>query len=60
MEEIKLKPCPFCVNKAELIEQKHREYSGTFYVRCKGYCIKQRDFKDADRAVEHWNRRVEE
>lgn len=60
MAEIKLKPCPFCGNKAELIEQKHREYPSTFYVRCKGYCIKQHDFKDADRSVEHWNRRVEE
>lgn len=55
MEDIKLKPCPFCGGEAELYEQKHREYPSTYHVYCKGYCVKQKDYKDADRAVKAWN-----
>lgn len=57
MADINLKPCPFCGGEAEIVEQKHREYASTFYVRCKGYCIKQHDFRDKERAVEAWNTR---
>lgn len=53
-----LKPCPFCGEKAELYEQKHREHPSTYYVRCKGFCVRQIDYKDKNRAIIAWNRRV--
>lgn len=53
-----LKKCPFCGGEAEVYEQKHREYPSTYYVRCKGFCIKQQDYNEKSRAVFAWNRRV--
>lgn len=55
---MELLPCPFCGGKAELYEQKHREYPSTYFVRCKGNCIKQHDHKSEAKAIEEWNKRV--
>ena len=55
--EIKLLPCPFCGSEADLIEQKHREYASTYYVRCKGCHCKSLERMGVGIVVEAWNTR---
>lgn len=50
-----LKPCPFCGEAAEI-----KELTGRFAVECKNKCAATRIFKDINKAVEVWNRRVKE
>ncbi len=57
MDEIKLKPCPFCGSDAEMQRDKYRGLR-TFYVRCWG-CGAQTDLEYAEEfAAELWNERV--
>lgn len=57
MDEIKLKPCPFCGSDAEMQRDKYRGLR-TFYVRCWGCCA-QTDLEYAEEfAAELWNERV--
>lgn len=55
--EIKLLPCPFCGGEADLIEQKHREYASTYYVRCKGCHCKSLERMGVGIVAEAWNTR---
>lgn len=57
MKNENLLPCPICGDKAELIEQKHREYPSTFYVTCKRRCVRQYDRATDIGAVRDWNMR---
>ena len=58
MDEIKLKPCPFCGSDAELIQGRYQGLD-TFYARCWG-CGAQTDLEYAEEfAAELWNERVE-
>lgn len=58
MDEIKLKPCPFCGSDAEMQRDKYRGLS-TFYVRCWG-CGAQAGLEYAEEfAAELWNERDE-
>lgn len=58
MDEIKLKPCPFCGSDAEMEQGKYQGLN-TFYVRCLG-CGAQTDLEYAEEfAAELWNERVE-
>ena len=57
MDEIKLKPCPFCGGDAELIQDRYRGLN-TFYVRCWG-CSARTDLEYAEEfAAELWNGRI--
>lgn len=57
MDEIKLKPCPFCGSDAEMQWDKYRGLR-TFYVRCWGRGA-QTDLEYANEfAAELWNERV--
>ena len=60
----KLRPCPFCGGKAELIKIPVPPYPDKYYVRCSN----QNDCKvavhtyrggTAEEAIEDWNRRAE-
>ena len=69
MSEIKLKPCPFCGNEAEIYEPKSY-INGYYYTH--GYCIRcsvcklqfgydedyKGSFKTPEDAAEAWNTRV--
>ena len=51
MAEIKLKPCPFCNGKAEMM-------GITFvYVKCLKCGVETMGYKEEDEAAEAWNRR---
>lgn len=57
MDEIKLKPCPFCGGDAEMQQGKYQGLN-TFYVSCCG-CGAQTDHEYAEEfAAELWNGRV--
>lgn len=51
MEE--LKSCPFCGAPAEI-----KQLSGRYAVSCVNKCAGSRIFSDKSKAVEAWNRRV--
>lgn len=55
--DIKLLPCPFCGEEADLVEQKHREYPSTYYVRCKMCHCKSHERVGAGIVIEVWNTR---
>jgi transcription elongation factor Elf1 len=66
MQDVKLKPCPFCGGEAELVCTTDNHHSP--YVRCKyGVYLKPKctanmypwRYKTAEEAVEAWNRRAE-
>lgn len=52
-----LKNCPFCGGEADLIEQKHREYPSTYYVRCKSCHCKSLERIGTGIVIEAWNTR---
>lgn len=54
MNEIKLKPCPFCGSPAQI-----KELSGRYAVVCTRYCAGTRVFLTKDKPAEEWNRRVD-
>ena len=66
MEELKIKPCPFCGGKADVLE---RYRKGTpnrkmFWVECTSCGISQAHhdlsgYRTPNKAVERWNRRFE-
>lgn len=51
-----LKPCPFCGGIAEVVGHR-RSING--WVEC-SVCHSSTDFMDKTRAIEVWNRRVDE
>ena len=66
MQDVKLKPCPFCGGEAELVCTTDNHHSP--YVRCKyGAYLKPQcranmypwHYKTAEEAIEAWNRRAE-
>ena len=59
MEDIKLKPCPFCGSEADLVKQGHREYAPTYYVRCKVCHSKTIERIGAGIVIGIWNERVD-
>lgn len=47
-------PCPFCGDRAEIIQVDEHEY----FIRCKNGCVEQsRLYKTMGQAVKDWNRR---
>lgn len=57
MDEIELKPCPFCGGDAEMQQGKHQGLR-TFYVSCLG-CGARTDLEYAEEfAADLWNERV--
>ena len=53
-----LKPCPFCGGEAE--EKEHRNcWEHYFYVKCKNCCVMTPFKFGEEKAIEAWNRRVE-
>ena len=53
MEE--LKPCPFCGASAQITQ-----LSGRYAVECTKKCVGTRIFSDKNKAIEAWNRRVDD
>lgn len=53
MKDYELKPCPFCGGEAQC-----KELSGRYAVECANHCAGTRIFADKGKAVEVWNRRV--
>jgi len=60
MAEIKLKPCPFCGGKAEIIKCLRRGISITYTVSCgAGGCMANISYcPSEDAAIKAWNRRA--
>ena len=65
MQDVKLKPCPFCGGEAELVRTTDNHHAP--YVRCKyGVYLKPKctanmypwRYKTAEEAIEAWNRRA--
>ena len=52
----KLKPCPFCGEKAELMTI-YRDIK-QYRVECKSYCVETCAFVDKNHVIKLWNRRV--
>lgn len=58
MDEIKLKPCPFCGGPAEIVDNSRYD-PGTYFVSCWD-CGAQTDYEHGkELAAERWNGRVE-
>lgn len=58
MEEIKLKPCPFCGGHAEIVDNS-RYIPGTYFVSCR-WCGARTDYEGRkENVAELWNGRVE-
>ena len=55
MAKIELKPCPFCGAEAEL-----KKISDRWTAKCTKECAGTRIFNDKNRAIEIWNRRIDE
>jgi len=55
-----LKKCPFCGGEAELVEQKHREYASTHYVKCKICNCKTIERPAVNKIIDAWNNRSTE
>lgn len=66
MNDIELKPCPFCGGEAELIysnDNHHKPYIACKFgsmltPKCSAYNTYQWNYKTVAEAVEAWNRRV--
>ena len=56
MSEIKLKPCPFCGEEAEIVEDTNH----MSFVRCKQRCCRTYFFESPKVASLAWNRRAGE
>ena len=54
----KLKPCPFCGSDNVLVI-KSDILNPSWYVRCKDCKVMSTFYKTREKAVDHWNRRVE-
>lgn len=53
MDEVELKPCPFCGAPAQI-----KELGGRYAVECTRHCAGTRIFATKDEPTEAWNRRV--
>ena len=53
MDEIKLKPCPFCGAPAEL-----KQITGRWTVKCTKECVGTRIYNDRNKPAEVWNSRA--
>ncbi len=51
--DTKLKPCPFCGSPAEM-----KKISGRWTAKCTKECAGTRIFNDQNKAIEAWNKRV--
>lgn len=54
MDEIKLKPCPFCGAPAQ-----YKELGGRWAVECTRHCVATRIMADKKKVSEAWNRRAD-
>lgn len=54
MDEIKLKPCPFCGAPAQ-----YKELGGRWAVECTRHCAATRIMADKKKVSEAWNRRAD-
>ena len=59
MDEIKLKPCPFCGGVAMTICDRAPSEDSLFWVRCFGCGAETSLFNSEEEAKEAWNRRAE-
>ena len=58
MDEIKLKPCPFCGGDAEIVDNS-RYITGTYFVCCL-WCGARSDYDlGKENAAERWNGRAQ-
>ena len=49
----KLEPCPFCGAQAQVVE-----LTGRYAVECTRHCVATRIFKEKEKPIEIWNRRI--
>ena len=54
IEEIKLKPCPFCVGKAEMVS----DFEDEHFVYCTGCKGGWKTMETPEEAAAEWNRRA--
>lgn len=54
-----LKPCPFCGGEARTIEYEYVGVSNTYGVKCKCGAQGFQFYEDIGKAIEAWNRRVD-
>jgi Lar family restriction alleviation protein len=59
MEELKLKPCPFCGSDAEVITRNYYGLRDSFLVECASCGVATPEFDDSvDDATDAWNCRA--
>lgn len=58
MDEIKLKPCPFCGGKADILGE-NKYLPGTI-VHCTECQVETPMYKNREDAIKAWNRRVQD
>ena len=61
MNNVVLKPCPFCGGEAKIMKHLFNNQSTSYGVKCKR-CLAEtfQFFKSREKAVEAWNRRAGE
>ncbi len=65
-----IEPCPFCGSISSLMHSftnvrnlrlaENISYSDQYWVKCDNCQVSSWSFDDADQAIKHWNKRVED
>ena len=59
MSDIKLKPCPFCGDRAAIHKKNDDEVGFCYFVFCTKCCCETQYSRTEEEAISDWNRRAD-